>query len=326
MSVAWSRSMVSFSLMRGYPPGPRPAPGRGACLGSVSEDRAARRDRTDSHPGREVAADLAVRHTASPRDRRVVGDNGSSVWSAMSVRRHVAARRGTHFRRGPTEMADRMFGGLVKAVVDVERGLMAVDAEMHADEGAFLLGDGSRQQDLWAIDLYPGEFGSGDFLEFAVGRGPAGPGADPGTRGPSGDGTTSHPGLAAGRWWTLTLAEQLANAGADVGRAIRARDAGNETRFDGALQRALELLDLTLADPMWAGPRLREIARAARSFSTSSWVTMSTVLRPTRSTSTSSPTRWRRGGTVSGSPTGRGGRVSHDHAILGPHAHVNAGP
>lgn len=72
---------------------------------------------------------------------------------------------------------------------------------------------------------------------------------------------TMHAGLASGRWWTLTLAEQLGNAGADVGRAIRARQEGDEGRFDAAFDRALELLDLTLADPRWRGPRLREIAR-----------------------------------------------------------------
>ena len=70
-----------------------------------------------------------------------------------------------------------------------------------------------------------------------------------------------HRGLASGRWWTLTLAEQLANAGADVGRAIRAKEEGDQCRFDAACDRALELLDLTLADPRWRGPRLREIAR-----------------------------------------------------------------
>lgn len=72
---------------------------------------------------------------------------------------------------------------------------------------------------------------------------------------------TVHVGLADGRWHTLTLAEQLANAGADVGRAIRARGSGNESRFDAALERALELLDLTKGDPRWSGPRIREIAR-----------------------------------------------------------------
>ncbi|MEK6719332.1 MAG: hypothetical protein AABZ33_01525 [Chloroflexota bacterium] len=72
---------------------------------------------------------------------------------------------------------------------------------------------------------------------------------------------TLHTDLASGRWHTMTLAEQLANAGADVGRAIRAKATGNPARFDAALDRALELLDLTMADPRWAGPRLREIAR-----------------------------------------------------------------
>jgi len=72
---------------------------------------------------------------------------------------------------------------------------------------------------------------------------------------------TLHAGLASGRWWTLTLADQLANAGADVGRAIRAKAAGDDVRFVSALDRSLELLDLTMADPRWVGPRLREIAR-----------------------------------------------------------------
>ena len=74
-----------------------------------------------------------------------------------------------------------------------------------------------------------------------------------------------HRDLAAGRWWTMSLEEQLGNAGSDVGRAIRARttgETGDETRFWPALERALDLLDLTLADPRWAGPRRREIARA----------------------------------------------------------------
>ncbi len=72
---------------------------------------------------------------------------------------------------------------------------------------------------------------------------------------------TLHAGLASGRWWTLTLAEQLGNAGADVGRAVRAKEEGDKERFNAALDRALELLDLTLADTRWRGPRLREIAR-----------------------------------------------------------------
>ena len=73
---------------------------------------------------------------------------------------------------------------------------------------------------------------------------------------------TLHPDLTADRWSGMTLAEQLGNAGADVGRAIRARENGNEPRSSAALARALGQLDLTLADPRWAGHRRREIARA----------------------------------------------------------------
>jgi hypothetical protein len=62
-------------------------------------------------------------------------------------------------------MAERVFGDLVKAVVDVERGVMAVDAELHSDEEAALLEDGSEQGNLWGINLYPGLAGE-DWLEF----------------------------------------------------------------------------------------------------------------------------------------------------------------
>jgi hypothetical protein len=69
-----------------------------------------------------------------------------------------------------------------------------------------------------------------------------------------------HAGLAAGRWHQLSLAEQLANVGAEVGRMRRRRGAG-ELVSQAAFERALELLDLTLADPRWRGRR-KEIARA----------------------------------------------------------------
>jgi hypothetical protein len=47
------------------------------------------------------------------------------------------------------------FGKLVKAVVDIEKEIMAVDAELHADQEALLLKKGSNQQNLWGINLYP---------------------------------------------------------------------------------------------------------------------------------------------------------------------------
>ena len=72
-----------------------------------------------------------------------------------------------------------------------------------------------------------------------------------------------HRDLAAGRWWTLSLAEQLGNVGSEIGRASRWRSRNPETARL-AFHRALELIDLTLADPRLRGsrPRLREIARA----------------------------------------------------------------
>lgn len=65
------------------------------------------------------------------------------------------------------EMAKNGFGNLVKAVVDVERNLMVVDAELHADQESHLLECGSHQRNLWGINLYP-EFPRSDdnFLEF----------------------------------------------------------------------------------------------------------------------------------------------------------------
>lgn len=62
-------------------------------------------------------------------------------------------------------MSEKMFGGLVKAVVDVDQRIMAIDAPMHADQEAFLIEKGSRQNDLWGINLYPEKKGE-DFIEF----------------------------------------------------------------------------------------------------------------------------------------------------------------
>jgi len=47
-----------------------------------------------------------------------------------------------------TEMSKKMFGNLVKAVVDIEKRIMAIDADLHADEEALLLENGSAQKDL----------------------------------------------------------------------------------------------------------------------------------------------------------------------------------
>lgn len=55
------------------------------------------------------------------------------------------------------QLAKKGFGDLVKAVVDVEKEIMALGGELHADEEALLLEQGSRQEDLWGINLYPGK-------------------------------------------------------------------------------------------------------------------------------------------------------------------------
>jgi hypothetical protein len=52
-------------------------------------------------------------------------------------------------------LAQKYFGNLVKAVVDVERKIIALDAELHADLEALLLENNSKQKDLWGINLYP---------------------------------------------------------------------------------------------------------------------------------------------------------------------------
>ena len=62
-------------------------------------------------------------------------------------------------------LAEGRFGNLVKAVVDVERKIMALDGELHADEEALLLENGSRQEDLWGINIYP-ELEEPDRIEF----------------------------------------------------------------------------------------------------------------------------------------------------------------
>ena len=54
-----------------------------------------------------------------------------------------------------TDIAKNQFGDLVKAVVDVKKEIMAVGGELHADEEALLLQNGSRQENLWGMNIYP---------------------------------------------------------------------------------------------------------------------------------------------------------------------------
>ncbi|MDO8489772.1 MAG: DUF5674 family protein [Candidatus Omnitrophota bacterium] len=63
------------------------------------------------------------------------------------------------------QMAVATFGNLVKAVVDVDKEIIAVDAELHSDLVALLLKDGSKQKNLWGINFYP-EIKGDDSVEF----------------------------------------------------------------------------------------------------------------------------------------------------------------
>ena len=62
-------------------------------------------------------------------------------------------------------LARGRFGDMIKGVVDLERGILLLDAELHADQEASLLAEGSKQADLWGINLYPDVAGE-DWLEF----------------------------------------------------------------------------------------------------------------------------------------------------------------
>ncbi|OGZ35370.1 MAG: hypothetical protein A3A94_00675 [Candidatus Portnoybacteria bacterium RIFCSPLOWO2_01_FULL_43_11] len=73
-----------------------------------------------------------------------------------------------------------------------------------------------------------------------------------------------HRQLAAGKWYKLSLKEQLGNIGSEVSRVIHWQNK-DENLFWGAIERALELFDLTLEDERWKGRRL-EIARAREVF------------------------------------------------------------
>lgn len=69
---------------------------------------------------------------------------------------------------------EEMFGGaevlfdgeMVKGVVDIAQGLVAADAELHADLEKLLLENGSRQEDLWGVNFWKDADVIEDFIEF----------------------------------------------------------------------------------------------------------------------------------------------------------------
>ncbi len=64
------------------------------------------------------------------------------------------------------DMAQKMFGELVKADVDILKRVVIVDMPMHYDGEQELLDNGSKQKDLWGINLHPDDYGTDEFIEF----------------------------------------------------------------------------------------------------------------------------------------------------------------
>ena len=63
------------------------------------------------------------------------------------------------------DLTNNSFGNLVKGVVDVEEEILALGGELHADEEEKLIKNGSKQENLWGINLYP-EIQGKDWVEF----------------------------------------------------------------------------------------------------------------------------------------------------------------
>ena len=63
------------------------------------------------------------------------------------------------------EIAKATFGDMAKAVVDIEKQIMAIGGEIHADAEQLLLENGSRQENLWGINIYP-ENSSAERIQF----------------------------------------------------------------------------------------------------------------------------------------------------------------
>jgi hypothetical protein len=65
------------------------------------------------------------------------------------------------------KIAQATFYDLVKAVVDIKQGLIAIDSPLHSDiEAFFIQQKGSHQHDLWGINLHPQQFGTESFIEY----------------------------------------------------------------------------------------------------------------------------------------------------------------
>lgn len=65
-----------------------------------------------------------------------------------------------------SQMAEKQFGDMIKAVVDAQQNIMALGGDLHADDEQLLLEKGSNQKSLWGINLYPAKYATDDFIQF----------------------------------------------------------------------------------------------------------------------------------------------------------------
>lgn len=63
------------------------------------------------------------------------------------------------------ELAQNFYGEMIKGVADIDKGLIAIDAELHSDLERLLLENGSDQESLWGFNIYP-QLEGDDYIEF----------------------------------------------------------------------------------------------------------------------------------------------------------------
>ncbi len=82
-----------------------------------------------------------------------------------------------------------------------------------------------------------------------------------------------HKDAAAGRWYEMSLCEQMGNIGSEIGRATNWQKKGNLEQCNRALDRAFDLFDITLDDDRWKNysGRLKEICRARELVADTFW-------------------------------------------------------
>ena len=152
----------------------------------------------------------------------------------------------------------------MKYVVDVERGVLGLGGEMHADAEQLLLEDGSRQADLWGANYYPGRGREGciEYTSLINIRPAAGNRSmeiqDPVVRG-AGSGphlcprrrrrapaVTQHASLTPERWAGFGRDQQILMIANEMNRASRLFGRDDRGRLANAYERVLRLADLTV--------------------------------------------------------------------------------